>query len=399
MNNICLAIISSVLLTSCSNGLDSTIKDERISAQGSQESSDANQATIANINIDDDDLRVDTIDEDEDETPPTKAEEELIHEKIIELNAPFKDTANEKYTKLAKKIPDLRVALDSCISDYSSIFEAHTSDSEECSRIEERLTRHKYTLLTRCLRSEFHTKTSDEVRERLKNLIPLSVERINRKYRQAAIAGCNIGDIPDQSDVNYTFNSSVEMGTISGSWQIKQSSEVPGWRVRFYDKSKGINNKDGYLEIQSNNLFRKDHIDEKDNFYMELDSHCPTNNCETTNVSIRQRIAIDEKTPFSLTFDAKQRRAKAGDSEIEVYFYKAKTKLADRVKLTGFEKKEGSSFVKLDESVQVPSSHTSWNNYKVELGSPEPGYYFVEIIEVGESNGHGTLIDNIKIER
>ena len=109
--------------------------------------------------------------------------------------------------------------------------------------------------------------------------------------------------------MNYVFNSSVEIGELDGKWGVKDGSEIPGWRVRFYDKDKGVVEKKGLLELQSNSLYRKSYEGTKDKHYMELDSHCAKGySCPTTNVSIRQKIIVDAKKDYFLSFEARMRK-------------------------------------------------------------------------------------------
>ena len=177
--------------------------------------------------------------------------------------------------------------------------------------------------MKRCLKVNHHPKTSDESKKRFQNIIPISIEKINRKYRQASLSGCNLGTIPDQSTVSHTFNSSVEMGEIDGSWNIKKGSEIPGWKVRFINQDQTIAGKEGYLEIQKNSLFRKGEAGESEKYYTELDSHCPKGKtCPSTNISVLQKVIVSDTAKFQLKFEARKRVMRADDSIIEIYLYK-----------------------------------------------------------------------------
>ena len=162
--------------------------------------------------------------------------------------------------------------------------------------LEERMSKNKFRLAKRCVRLNFQENLSDQATDRLERVLPRSIERINRQYRKASISACNLGVIPDQASVNYVFNGSAEIAELDGKWGVKPGSKIPGWSVRFYDKGKGVVEKKGLLELQSNSLYRKSYVGSKDKYYMELDSHCAKGyTCPTTNVSIRQKIIVDKK--------------------------------------------------------------------------------------------------------
>ena len=112
----------------------------------------------------------------------------------------------------------------------------------------------------------------------------------------------------------------------------------------------------GYLEIQTNSLYRKGEDNQKDKHYMELDSHCPTGNCPSTNVSLQQKIAIEESADSFSNFEARKRRAMENDSVIDIYFYKKGTKASDRQKLTGIKRMTIDTYVELPETETVPAS-------------------------------------------
>ena len=371
--------------------------------------SDNEEEELVEVVEDDDELVIIEIEEDdivtpEDQPPPFEQDyedQELSLElQIDNANAPFKDPNNANYSKLKKRIPDFATKLDQCINFYRGIFSAHTKDSEQCMDLEERMSKNKFRLAKRCVRLNFQENLSDQATDRLERVLPRSIERINRQYRKASITSCNLGAIPDQDSVNYVFNGSAEIAELDGKWGVKPGSEIPGWSVRFYDKEKGVVEKKGLLELQSNSLYRKSYVGSKDKYYMELDSHCAKGyTCPTTNVSIRQKIIVDKKSDFALNFEARMRNNDPLDNAIEIKFYKKGTKLKDRQALSGFEVVTDSSNVLSIEATRSIPVSTKWELYATDLGVVEPGEYFLEINEIGKPNQLGTLIDNISIKQ
>ena len=144
-----------------------------------------------------------------------------------------------------------------------------------------------------------YPQLSDKAKDRLERVFPRSIERVNRRYRLAELSSCVLGTIPDQSNVDYAFNGSIEVSEINGRWDVKDSSSIAGWKVRFYDKSSGSLDKNGLLELQANDIYRKEMIGSTNKHYVELDSHCPNGfSCISTNVSMRQRLLLKVKEFF-----------------------------------------------------------------------------------------------------
>jgi hypothetical protein len=330
----------------------------------------------------------------------TELESDLLAISIIDANAPFADPDAPAYAKLERRISDFDTKIDQCIYEYQNIFSAHIKDTDQCSKLFERMNKNKFTLVKRCVRVNFQENLSEEATDRLERVLPRSIERINRQYRLASLSDCNLGAIPDQSQVNYVFNSSVEIGELDGKWGVKDGSQIPGWSVRFYDKDKGVVEKKGLLEIQSNALYRKGSEGTDDKHYMELDSHCAKGySCPTTNVSIRQKIIVDSRKDYLLSFEARMRTSDPADNSIEVKFYKKATKLADRTPLTTFVIiSENADVAEIESGKSIPVS-TDWEVYGADLGVVDPGIYFVEINEIGKANRLGSLLDNISINQ
>ena len=117
--------------------------------------------------------------------------------------------------------------------------------------------KHKQRVINRCLKYNFLPNISQNTKERLSRVYPRSKERINRRYRIAQLEGCILGDLPDQSQVDYTFNSSIEASDINGRWDIKDSASIAGWKVRFYDKDNQSIDKTGFLELRLMNFLEQ----------------------------------------------------------------------------------------------------------------------------------------------
>ena len=342
---------------------------------------------------------VSTYEQTDEEVVLSEQEKTTIEIEVEERNSVYKSADNPEYKKFAKHLPDFATKLPTCTDRYEEIFSASINDDPSCSSLKSRMSKDKSRMIKRCMNLEYNTLMSDETHNRLELILPRGVERIHRNYRQAALKGCIVGDVPDQSEVNYVFNGSVEVSELDGSWSVFSGSKIPGWAVRFYDVNEGVVEKKGLLEIQSNSLYRADSDSSEHRSYMELDSDCAEGyNCPTTNVSIRQKIFIEEETQFSLSFDARQRRAIEGDSVLEVRFYK-KGKRAKTAPINdSFEIVRETSVESINSDANIPVS-TSWETYKADLGTIEAGEYFIEINEIGTANKHGTLIDMIEIHR
>ena len=326
-------------------------------------------------------------------------EDNQIRQEIASANAIYGDKTNPEYTKFANKIANFDQSLNSCMEENSLFFNSHIKSTPECEDHLESLEKHKQRVINRCLKYNFLPNISQNAKERLSRVYPRSKERINRRYRIAQLEGCILGDIPDQSQVDYTFNSSIEASDINGRWDIKDSASIAGWKVRFYDKDKQSIDKTGFLELQANELFRTEMASSSNTHYVELDSHCPSGQtCSTTNVSMKQKIIIDNKHNFNLYFNARKRTNASDDSIMEILFYKKGTKVADRDPLANFNIIRDNSLVPVDPSKSIPTS-TQWERYKAELGEIDPGVYFIEINEIGKSNTLGSLIDNISIRQ
>ena len=327
-----------------------------------------------------------------------QANAELL-QKVEEANAPFKDPTNLSYVKFAKHLPEFDQKIHTCLDRYDEIFSAHIKDDERCVKLRDSMSDHKTRMVKRCMNLEYNDIMAEETRDRLVVTLPRSIERINRQYRQAAVMGCVLGEIPDQSDINHVFNGSAEIAKIDGNWDVVEGAAIPGWKVRFYDAELGVVEKKGLLEIQSNALYRKEVTDETNRSYMELDSGCAAGyNCPTTNVSIKQKIIVETDQQLKISFDARMRRNIAGDSVIEVHFYKKGERSSDDTLIDHFEVSDGDGYVPVGDDRTMPVS-TNWELYWADLGVLEDGEYFLEINEVGTPNTYGTLIDKISIHR
>jgi hypothetical protein len=392
--------------------LDVGLSEKTDNKNNLNSSSDAQKDTLEQYEpgIVESDVELDELDGDENNPPVTPIdpdnndnneanERERLQAEIVEANAIYKDPTNPAYEKMSLKITGFSEKLDQCISDNEILFAAHVKATSDCNDHLEILERHKQRLVNRCLKSNHYPKLSDKARDRLERVLPRSVERVNRRYRLAQLSSCVLGDIPDQSNVDYTFNGSIEVSELNGRWELKDSSSIAGWSVRFYDKDSDTLDKNGLLELQANDIYRKDLIGTRNKHYVELDSHCPSgHSCVSTNVSMKQKIIVDNKKPFTLEFDARMRNNNPEDSKMEVFIYKRGTKKDERIALSNFKTVLNGSESPVDPSQSIPIS-SEWVKYSVDLGELDAGQYFLEINEIGKANTLGTLLDDISIKQ